>query len=167
MPGRRGRDPIRTMGRCAAGTFLRGGALGAGLAYFFDPDRGRRRRRVAHDRMLAAGRHGGKRIARRAHRTAAYGQGLLRRFRHLLWAEPKPPPDDATLVDRVESVIFRNPAVPKGRFNVNADRGVVFLRGEIETAKQIEAIVEATRRVPGVREVRSLLHLPGTSAPHT
>ena len=107
-----------------------------------------------------------KRVARRTRRTAGEAVGLVHRVRRALSPQAKEPVDDATLVDRVESTIFRDPAVAKGRFNINAERGVVFLRGEIDTKEQIEAIVEATRRVPGVRGVRSLLHLPGTPAPH-
>lgn len=154
-----------SIGRSTIRPFLLGGALGAVLAYLFDPDRGRRRRRVTRDRGLALLRHGEKRVARRAHRTAAQARGLSHRVRHSLHPASQAPVDDATLVDRIESTIFRDPAVPKGRFNLNASNGVVYLRGEIDTAEEIEAIVRATRRVPGVREVRSLLHLPGTPAP--
>jgi len=38
----------------AAGAFAAGMGLGAGLMYFFDPDRGRRRRTHARNRMIHA-----------------------------------------------------------------------------------------------------------------
>ncbi len=117
------------------------------------------------DRAFAAVRHGERRLERTVHRTVAHGQGLWRRVLHALRAREAPPADDVTLAHRVESVIFRNPAVPKGRFNVNAENGVVFLRGQLDTAEQIALVERETRRVPGVQDVRNLLHLPGTPAP--
>jgi len=75
--------------------------------------------------------------------------------------------DDATLVDKVESAIFRDPAVPKGRININAERGRVVLRGEVDQSEQISALEAAARQVPGVKDVENLLHLPGTPAPQS
>ncbi len=75
--------------------------------------------------------------------------------------------DDATLVDRVESEIFRDPAVPKGRMNINAEQGRVVLRGEVDQPEQISAVDAAVRQVPGVQDVENLLHLPGTPAPQS
>jgi len=75
--------------------------------------------------------------------------------------------DDATLVDKVESAIFRDPAVPKGRININAERGRVVLRGEVDQSEQIGALDAAARQVPGVKDVENLLHLPGTPAPQS
>ena len=33
--------------------------------------------------------------------------------------------DDATLIDRVRSTVFRDDAVPKGDLNINVERGIV------------------------------------------
>jgi osmotically-inducible protein OsmY len=74
--------------------------------------------------------------------------------------------DDAGLAHKVESVLFRNPNVPKGKISVNAESGTVYLRGQLENADLIDAVVESARAIPGVGEVVSLLHLPGTEAPH-
>ncbi len=46
--------------------------------------------------------------------------------------EDKPQPDDVTLARKVESEIFRDADVPKGQINVNAENGVIVLRGEVE-----------------------------------
>lgn len=78
---------------------------------------------------------------------------------------PKPQPDDATLAHKVESIIFRDADVPKGQINVNAEDGVVTLRGEVPDETMLEALVERTREIAGVRRVESLLHLPGQDAP--
>ena len=60
--------------------------------------------------------------------------------------------------------MFRDPDIPKGRININAEGGVIVLRGELERPEQINAVEAAVRRVAGVRDVENLLHLPGTPA---
>jgi osmotically-inducible protein OsmY len=73
--------------------------------------------------------------------------------------------DDATLKDKVESELFRAEHEVKGAININAQQGVVQLRGEVPSQGLIDALVERTQRIQGVREVESLLHTPGTEAP--
>ena len=75
-------------------------------------------------------------------------------------------PNDATLVQRVESQIMRGQEVPKGAININAEDGVVVLRGELDRPEQIRDLEGAARHVKGVRGVRNLLHLHGTPAPN-
>jgi osmotically-inducible protein OsmY len=82
-----------------------------------------------------------------------------------LKAETKINPDDQTLVDRVESEIFRDRQEVKGQVNINAEEGVVVLRGQLDSQDLIDDLVEAVREVDGVRNVESLLHLPGEEAP--
>jgi hypothetical protein len=91
------------------------------------------------------------------------------RVRHMRQRTPRDTAglDDATLVDKVESAVFRDPTVPKGRININAERGRVVLRGEVDQPEQISALDAAVRQVPGVTDVENLLHLPGTSAPQS
>jgi len=73
--------------------------------------------------------------------------------------------DDVTLAHKVETELFRDPKVPKGQISINAQRGLVQLRGEVPSADMVTALVEQARAVSGVREVESLLHLPGVDAP--
>ena len=73
--------------------------------------------------------------------------------------------DDATLAHKVETVLFRDSDVPKGGININAQDGIVQLRGEVPDVGMIDDLVERTRSVQGVRDVENLLHLPGTPAP--
>jgi osmotically-inducible protein OsmY len=73
--------------------------------------------------------------------------------------------DDATLKDKVESELFRDEHEVKGSININAQEGVVQLRGEVPSQGLIDALVERTEKIQGVREVESLLHTPGTEAP--
>ena len=73
--------------------------------------------------------------------------------------------DDATLKDKVESELFRDEHEVKGAISVNAQEGVVQLRGELPSQDLIDALVDRTQQIHGVREVESLLHLTGTEAP--
>ena len=73
--------------------------------------------------------------------------------------------DDATLKDKVESELFRDEHEVKGSISINAQEGVVQLRGELPSQDLIDALVNRTEQIHGVREVESLLHLTGTEAP--
>ena len=73
--------------------------------------------------------------------------------------------DDATLKDKVESELFRDEHEVKGAININAQEGVVQLRGEVPSQDLIDVLVQKTEKIQGVREVESLLHTPGTEAP--
>ena len=131
-------------------------ALGAALSYFFDPENGRRRRKVAADRLGALVRRHGKRAIKG---TAAHANALKKRSTHRS-EEQKPQPDDVTLARKVETEIFRDAEVPKGKINVNAENGKIVLRGEVESPQLIEDLVSKARKVQGVQEVESLLHTP-------
>ena len=73
--------------------------------------------------------------------------------------------DDATLKDKVESELFRDEHEVKGAINVNAQEGVVQLRGQLPSQDLIDALVARTSKIRGVRDVENLLHTPGTEAP--
>ena len=77
---------------------------------------------------------------------------------------PKPL-DDVALARKVESVIFRDRGVTKGKIDVNAAEGVVWLRGEAKTPDLIKRLEDEARAIPEVRQVENLLHLPKTPAP--
>jgi hypothetical protein len=137
--------------------------LGAALTYFFDPQSGTRRRAMARDRALAFFRNRGRNFGRAAGNVQAEAGGLVKKATHLKEKE-KPDPDDATLARKVETKIFRDPDVPKGQINVNAEDGVVILRGEVERPELIRDLEEKTRKVQGVKGVENLLHVPGAEA---
>ena len=131
-------------------------ALGAALSYFFDPENGRRRRKVAADRLAGLVRRHGKNAIKG---TVARTQALKQKATHRT-EKPKPQPDDVTLARKVESEIFRDADVPKGKINVNAENGKIVLRGEVDSPALIDDLVEKARKVQGVQEVESLLHTP-------
>ena len=141
--------------------FWRSVGLGALVAYFFDPDNGRRRRALARDRVPALLRRSSERT-RRA--VTSEVTATTKKFAHRKEAE-KPQPDDVTLAHKVETEIFRDAEVPKGQINVNAENGKVILRGEVEQPSMIKDLEERTRKIQGVREVENLLHTPGSAAP--
>jgi osmotically-inducible protein OsmY len=131
-------------------TRLRYAALGAALAYFFDPQNGRARRKETIKRIV---------------RLSQQQRGRLTAKATQLREGPKAQPDDVTLARKVESEIFSDAEVPKGQINVNAEEGKVVLRGEVESAEMIEELVSKARKVQGVQEVENLLHMPGQAAP--
>lgn len=139
--------------------FALAGAIGAALAYFFDPDNGRRRRKLLADKAGKYGRRG----AQQAQGVGATAQGLKAKAMHR-GEQEKPQPDDVTLARKVETEIFRDAEVPKGQINVNAEDGVVYLRGEVQP-DMIEDLAAKARRVQGVLGVENLLHAPGREAP--
>ena len=69
------------------------------------------------------------------------------------------------LARKVETVIFRDNSVPKGKIDVNAADGVVWLRGEAKTPDMIKALERQASAIPEVKKVENLLHLPKTPAP--
>jgi BON domain len=147
-------------------SFLAGAAVGGVAAYGFDPVSGRRRRHTARDRVAGISRRGARRLLRGGSIAAAQARGRTRGLLHGLRPQAPRHLDDAELAHKVETIVFRDPRLPKGPVSVNAEDGCVFLRGEIERPELVAELEEAVRRVPGVREVENLLHLPGTPAPH-
>jgi osmotically-inducible protein OsmY len=123
---------------------LKFAALGAVLVYFF-------RDKVGHPGRLG-------RIAK----SQAFG--MKQKVKHRKEAD-KPQPDDVTLARKVETEIFRDAEVPKGQINVNAENGVVVLRGEVDQLELIHDLEQKTRNVQGVQEVENLLHTAGTPVP--
>jgi osmotically-inducible protein OsmY len=136
--------------------FLAAAVGGAALAYFLDPQEGRRRRHVTRDKALSLARHGTKRGRKLVHHVSADARGYVERAKHARGGGAEL--DDATLVDKVESIVFRNRDVPKGRININAENGVVFLRGEVDRPELVDALEARVRKVRGVRDVENLLH---------
>lgn len=134
---------------------------GASAEYLLDPTDGKRRRHMLRDRGASLGR----RLARRSAAQARYVEGKAEGAVHDATSSPGAPADDHALADRVRTEIFRRPDAPKGSVNVSALDAIVYLRGEVDTAEQIDQLISEARQVPGVRAVESLLHTPGTPAP--
>jgi osmotically-inducible protein OsmY len=141
-----------------------GAAAGALLAFFLDPRSGRRRRHGLRDRARGSFHRGLRKTRHLARGLIAEAYGLKQKARHR-HEVPKEQPNDATLVAKVESEVLRDADVPKGQINVNAESGVVVLRGQLERPELIAELEAKVRKVQGVLDVENLLHLPGTEAP--
>src|SRR5437868_2196041 len=89
--------------------------------------------------------------------------GAVQSVRHMR-AKPKPGMDDVTLARKVETEIFRPAGAPKGSVEVNVVDGIVYLRGEVKRPDQMAEIEARARKIPEVRSVENLLHLPKTPA---
>jgi osmotically-inducible protein OsmY len=139
-------------------------AVGAALAYFLDPQNGKRRRHMTVDRIRGFFRQRGRDVSRAGRAVSAEAYGVAKKATHLR-EQAKAQPNDATLTSKVESEIFRDPEVPKGRISVNSQEGVVYLRGEVDSPDLIGQLEQAARKVQGVQDVENLLHVPGSQAP--
>jgi BON domain len=138
---------------------------GGALMYLFDVERGRRRRNMLRDRLLARMRRLGRSMSGTWRGAAAETYGVSHRIVHLV-PKPSEVPDDETLCQRVESQLFRDRHIPKGRLNINCEHGMVILRGELDSPMEILRLEERVRRIPGVRGVHNLVHPRGTPAPN-
>ena len=144
---------------------LSSGLISGALVYFMDPERGRRRRNMARDRFMARIRRLGRGVSATWRGAAAETVGVSHRIVHLV-PRPSEITDDETLRQRVESRLFRDRHIPKGDLNINAEHGMVILRGELESPIEIQQLEERVRHIQGVRGVQNLLHPRGTPAPN-
>jgi hypothetical protein len=138
---------------------LAGGAAGA---YFLDPQNGKRRRQIAIDKLRALARRGAE-----SERKARYGAGVAKGAAAEAAGAGEGSADlpDPELANKVRTMVFRDAESPKGDVSVNAENGIVYLRGEVSSPDEINELEEATRKVRGVRDVVNLLHVPGQPAP--
>ena len=129
-------------------SFAAGAVTGAAAAYFLDPRR--------RGDTLATVKSTATEAAATTKQAAAKAQSVVGRTDE---------PDDVTLTRKVETQIFRSADAPKGQVSVNAENGVVFLRGQVDDQSWIDRLGTEAEAVDGVHAVRNLLHRPGTEAP--
>jgi osmotically-inducible protein OsmY len=146
-------------------TFLAGAATGAAAAYFLDPQGGAKRRSEARDKSLSTVKSNVSSAASQATAKAGEVAGRAQAAARSHVPGAHADLDDVTLARKVESEIFRPADAPKGQVSVNAENGVVFLRGALDDPAWIERLGAEAERVDGVKAVRNLLHQTGTPAP--
>lgn len=148
--------PVEKARRTAAA--VAAGAAGAAGMYLLDPDRGHSRRARLRDQLASSARRGSRQAERRVRHAGQSALGAMHEARH----EPSPPaggePDDVTLARTVETHIFRGEDVPKGSIVINAEQGILYLRGSVPSTDLAERLAAEAREVPGVRAVKNLLH---------
>ncbi len=141
---------------------IAGAGVGYLAAYFLDPERGRARRADISRRLSGMGLEANRMAQRTTVLATDRAAGIKSR---VLSGVGNAETDDLTLLDRVESEVFKDPAIPKGDINVMVVEGKAVLRGQV-AEPQIGAIEAAVRKVVGVKDVENLLHVPGTPAPN-
>jgi hypothetical protein len=162
LPRVREQVPARRSGGRAVALVI-GGAIGGLLAFLLDPQRGAARRSQLADRARSSWHIGNRKLNQLSRKIGADAYGLSKKLTHLRPANEIV--DDLTLKDRVESLLYRDAEIPKGRFNVDVVGGIVRLRGQLERPEQIRYVERAVRRIPGVQGVENWLHPEGTAAP--
>ena len=73
--------------------------------------------------------------------------------------------NDPALAAKVESEVFRDQQIPKDKLSLNAEDGVVYLRGEVPDQDTMDELVARARKVDGIKGVENLTHLPSEAAP--
>lgn len=137
-------------------------SLGAVLAYFLDPDRGRSRRARTADQAKAKAR----RSRQRADAQLRYAEGRLEGVAaKARGAGEMTPADDIDVVQGIKQHLSTLDLRTDGVV-VDVNDGVAGLRGEVDDPDGLKKVEVEVSTVPGVQEVRSWLHLPGTPAPN-
>jgi uncharacterized membrane protein len=132
--------------------------LGAGLMYFLDPVRGRKRRARINEAVIHAERHERELLAK-AQRDARHRvHGLVERAKH----RPAPDAPDQVIENRVRACLGRAVSHPHA-LDVVVHDGRVILRGPLFTHEG-DFVVRAVRRVPGVRSVLDRMERHDTAA---
>lgn len=142
--------------------FLAGMVAGCVTGYLLDPRTGHSRRTRLADEAEAEVRRGLRWTRREARHAMSDAAGAVARSQH---HEPVPV-DDLTLVDRVQSELFEDPTMPKADLLFEAVKGVVTIRGQLQSQAEVDRVGTAVLTIPGVIGVRNLLHVPGTPAPN-
>jgi hyperosmotically inducible protein len=67
--------------------------------------------------------------------------------------------DDATTTTRVKTALLNDPVIDATRIDVDTSAGIVTLKGVVKSKEEEAKAIELTRRVAGVRDVKSLLQV--------
>jgi osmotically-inducible protein OsmY len=144
---------------------LIGAAAGFAAAWFLDPNDGTRRRNVARDKTMKYARKGKDEAVRRADYATGQVKGTASTATPGAREDASERLNDPALAQKVESEAFRDEAIPKGNISVNAEKGVIYLRGQVPSTDVMAELTARARAVDGVRAVENLTHLPGEPAP--
>jgi uncharacterized membrane protein len=137
---------------------INGMLLGAGLMYYLDPDKGRRRRTLLRDQLAGSVRdlNQGFDASVRDLRHRSYGVLAQTRSRFRSGSA-----DDQVIEARVRSRIGRVVSNP-GALQVMSDGGDVTLNGPV-LASEVDELISTVKSVKGVRTVENLLDVRPTA----
>jgi hypothetical protein len=143
---------------------------GVAAMFYLDPRQGRRRRALVRDKLAHLRKVVTRRVPRTIERRGRFYRGVATGVAHeaagVMLNGHDGIVDDETLVARVRSAVLRRQSIKSGEIHIDAYEGCVTLRGQVDSDDEIRRLVEDTRHIEGVREVRSYLHLPGTPPPN-
>jgi osmotically-inducible protein OsmY len=132
----------------------KGFVLGAGLAYYLDPQNGKRRRRVLVDRAASAARRIGRLVGKKARYAEGRGRGVAAEVAGKLTSEPVAT-DDATVLQRIRSDALRDVGLTTKEIDVEVLDGVATVEGTVDSTALGDDLVARVRAVPGVKDVDS------------
>ncbi len=127
---------------------ISGIGLGAGIMYALDPDRGRRRRAMAQQKLFRLFRQAADAVDKGIRDLEHRGEGLLAEAFSVFHSESV---SDHVLAQRVRAKLGRVACHP-GSIEVRAQAGNIVLSGPVLRGER-EEIVHAVRRVRGVRAI--------------
>jgi osmotically-inducible protein OsmY len=132
------------------------GGIGIGIAlmYYFDPDRGARRRKLLADQIRSMASQSDDAIGKTSRDLRNRTRGLVAETRARLSGET---PDDVVLVERVRSAMGRVVSHPSA-IEVAAAHGRVTLRGAV-LAHEVDDLLATVAAVRGVADVDNHLEV--------
>lgn len=136
-------------------------AISAG--YFLGSSQGARPRHMAIDKVKSKFRRGSAQVPRSVQQAENNVSDTMVEVSTSNQPAESGTVNDQELAHKVESELFRNPSIPKGQININAEEGVVYLRGTIESEEQSQQIGAQASGIDGVVGVKNLLHAGGVS----
>lgn len=136
--------------------------LGWAGGYFADPDRGHSRRVCTADQLRAKLRRRGRRAEQSLHYAKGKVKGTVARTEG---AGQVKPVDDRAVVDAIKQVLS-GLDLPTTDVVIDVVEGIATLRGQLDDLAQVRQVEVETLKAPGVSEVLSYLHLPGSPAPN-
>jgi uncharacterized membrane protein len=135
-------------------TWIGGAAAGAVMMYLSDPDRGKRRRALARDKMVSVANRAGDVLDVAARDVGNRMQGWRAQAARMLFRHNNMV-DDPVLAERVRSRIGRAISHPHP-IHVIAQQGKITLSGPV-LAHERMSLLQAVKAVPGVLDVEDQL----------
>jgi osmotically-inducible protein OsmY len=136
-------------------SYLLAVAVGAALAYLFDPDRGKSRRSRMSDQAAARARD----VAEEAKAQAEYQKGVAKGVFHEVKKslQPEGEFDDETLLQKIRSEALGY--IDSSGIEVDVTDGNVRVTGSIDDEKSRDRLLKLVRAVDGVGKVESQISL--------
>lgn len=137
-------------------------AASALTMYMSDPDRGRRRRALAADKVRSLANRTGDAISVASRDFGNRAQGIRAQARSMFSRSTKDSPiDDEVLIARVRKEIGRAVAHPRA-VKVTAEQGCITLHGQV-LASEKQQLLDRVRAVSGIAEVQDNLEVHDTA----